>query len=333
MQPDLDSTQEAERLIGWAHGTILSRPDGGVSGTVGSADARRLPASALEAMPDAAPLTITGTPMRDMRRRSNGAALGAQDALQRRQRHCAHETATACDHEFFAEAMHELRNVTASLCGFVDLLSAGSGKQPKLSKGRMETIKEIERTTVCLADLTSHIEDVMCLRAERFAILCQAADLVALVRRAVKRLQVTTQRHVIAVSSTADSIMAQIDVRRIEQVLTNLIGNAIKYSPDSGEITVTLCVDRKRGEHIIAIRDHGIGIPKDQRGRVFERFGRADNARELGADGAGLGLYLCREIVERHGGHIWFRSRAGRGTTFCVSLPALVAALEMRVRG
>jgi signal transduction histidine kinase len=333
VQPDLDPTQEAERLIGRTHGTILSRPEVDVSGTVGSAGAQRLPASALAAMPDVAPPTITGTPMRDMRRRSNGAALGPEDALQRRQRHCAHETAMACDHEFFAEAMHELRNVTASLCGFVDLLSAGSGKRSKPSKGRMETIKEIERTAVCLADLTSHIEDVICLRAERFAIHRQGADLVALVRRVVKRLHVTTQRHAIAVSTTAASIMAQVDVRRIEQVLTNLIGNAIKYSPDGGEITVKICVDWKRGRHIIAIRDHGIGIPKDQRGRVFERFGRADNARELGADGAGLGLYLSREIVERHGGHMWFRSRAGRGTTFCVSLPAVVAAPEWREPG
>jgi signal transduction histidine kinase len=146
------------------------------------------------------------------------------------------------------------------------------------------------------------------------------------------RLQVTTQRHAIAVSTAAASIIAQIDVRRVEQVLTNVIGNAIKYSPEGGEIMVMVCEDQARGRDIILVRDHGIGIPSDQRRRIFQRFGRADNARALGVDGAGLGLYLCREIVERHGGHIWFRSRARRGATFCISLPVVVGAREIRAR-
>jgi signal transduction histidine kinase len=288
-----------------------------------------------EALANDARLTITGAPLRVTRRRSSGGTLERQDAMERRQQRRAHEIATAWDNEFIAEAMHELRNVTTSLCGFVDLLSAsaGLGKQSKLSKGRIESIEEIERAAGCLAELTDHIDDVMCLRADRFAIRSQAADLVALVRRVVKRLQVTTQRHAIAVSTTAASIMAQIDIRRIEQVLTNLIGNAIKYDPDGGEIMVKVGEDQERGRDFVAVRDHGIGIPTDQRGLVFQRFGRADNARKLGVDGAGLGLYLCREIVERHGGHIWFRSRAGRGTTFCISLPVVVGAREMREGG
>lgn len=285
---------------------------------------------------DDAPLTITAAPRRVMRAQSSGGMVAPAEAMDRRQRR-APATATRGDDEFVAEAMHELRNVMASLCGYVDLLSAGvgSGQQSNLAKGRIETIeeiKEIERAAGCLAELAVHIDDVLRLRAERFAIDCHAADLVALVRRVVHRLQVTTQRHTIAVSTAAASIMAQIDVRRVEQVLTNLLGNAIKYSPDGGEIMVMVCEDQERGRNIVLVRDHGIGIPSAQRRRVFQRFGRADNARALGVDGAGLGLYICREIVERHGGHIWFRSRVRRGTTFCISLPVALVACEMHDR-
>ncbi len=222
---------------------------------------------------DDAPLTITAAPRRVMRAQSSGGMVAPAEAMDRRQRR-APATATRGDDEFVADAMHELRNVTASLCGYVDLLSAGagSGQQSNLAKGRIEEIEEIERAAGCLAELTDDIDDVLRLRAERFAIDCHAADLVALVRRVVHRLQVTTQRHAIAVSTAAASIMAQIDVRRVEQVLTNLLGNAIKYSPDGGEIMVMVCEDQERGRNIVLVRDHGIGIPSAQRRRVFQRL-------------------------------------------------------------
>ena len=157
---------------------------------------------------------------------------------------------------------------------------------------------------------------------------CYGADLVALVRRVAKRLQVTTQRHEIVVATTVASIIAQLDVRRIEQVFTNLISNAIKYSPAGSEILVQVREDQSSGQAFVAVRDHGIGIPVDQHGRVFQRFGRADNARELGVEGTGLGLYLSREIVERHGGRIWFRSNVGRGTIFYISLRVVAGVHE-----
>jgi signal transduction histidine kinase len=115
--------------------------------------------------------------------------------------------------------------------------------------------------------------------------------------------------------------VTQIDPQRIEQVLSNLINNAIKYSPDGGPITVTIGTDTINQMAVISIRDSGIGIPKNQQTHVFGRFVRADNARAYGIGGTGLGLYLSREFIEHHSGHIWFESAEGKGSTFSITLP------------
>ena len=109
--------------------------------------------------------------------------------------------------------------------------------------------------------------------------------------------------------------------RRIEQVLSNLISNAIKYSPDGGDIDISVREDQRDKAALLSVRDHGIGIPAHQQKRVFSRFMRADNAHAHNIGGTGLGLYLCRELVERHGGRIWFESVEGQGSTFFISLP------------
>ena len=133
-------------------------------------------------------------------------------------------------------------------------------------------------------------------------------------------------------------IIANVDASRIEQVFANVIMNAIKYSPAGGPIRVTLALRTAEavapgslddaGERDtlspyaeIQVQDWGIGIPVDQHSRIFGRFVRADNARQAGINGTGLGLYLSRELVERHGGRIWFASQEGKGTTFFVTLP------------
>ncbi|HEX9132788.1 MAG TPA: ATP-binding protein, partial [Ktedonobacteraceae bacterium] len=132
------------------------------------------------------------------------------------------------------------------------------------------------------------------------------------------------ERHRISVDAAPEYIVAPVDHRRIEQVVSNLINNAIKYSPDGGDIEITLCEDEKTHAALLSVRDHGIGIPAHQQGRIFSRFMRADNAHAHNIGGTGLGLYLCRELVERHEGRIWFESVEGQGSTFYVSLPLAV---------
>jgi two-component system, OmpR family, sensor histidine kinase VicK len=114
-------------------------------------------------------------------------------------------------------------------------------------------------------------------------------------------------------------LIAMADARRIERVLSNLLENAIKYSPDGGMITISGYAQNM--QIIISVRDEGIGIPADEQKKLFTPFGRVENEITRRTRGAGLGLAICRSIVELHEGRIWCDSEVGRGTTFAFSLP------------
>jgi signal transduction histidine kinase len=115
------------------------------------------------------------------------------------------------------------------------------------------------------------------------------------------------------------------DPDRIEQVLTNLLDNALKYSPDGAELRVR--VQPKARGVLLEVQDHGIGLPPEAAERIFEPFSRAPNAEQLQITGMGLGLFICRNIVEQHHGRIWARSAGeGTGTLMSIWLPQLGAA-------
>ena len=116
------------------------------------------------------------------------------------------------------------------------------------------------------------------------------------------------------------------DEERLRQVLNNLVSNAIKYSPDGGVIRIGAWFEERRsasdvGRVVLYVADEGIGIPKDEQPHIFESFYRVDSTLRRSTAGAGLGLFLCKAIVEAHGGEIWARSESGRGATFFVGLP------------
>jgi two-component system phosphate regulon sensor histidine kinase PhoR len=111
----------------------------------------------------------------------------------------------------------------------------------------------------------------------------------------------------------------QVDSQRLEQVLVNLIHNAVKFTKPGGE--VVLCADTTNGEVRFAVRDTGVGIPADEVSRIFERFYRVDKSRA--GSGTGLGLSIAKHIVEAHGGRIWAESIQGQGSTFFFSVPTV----------
>jgi signal transduction histidine kinase len=115
------------------------------------------------------------------------------------------------------------------------------------------------------------------------------------------------------------------DPLRLGQVLTNLLTNAVNYNQEGGEVTVR--VETTDRQAIVSVRDTGCGIPEEDRPHLFERFYRVDKARARASGGNGLGLAICKSIVDAHGGTLGFETQLGRGTTFWIRLPALSAEL------
>src|SRR6266851_1402686 len=227
--------------------------------------------------------------------------------------------------EFIGIAAHELRSPLAVVKGFAQTLivQTSRGKGPELADWQMEAIQDIDQATSRLVELTEDLLDVTRLQAGRLELQFEPTDLVALVQRTLKRFRVTTEKHQITFKAAEENIVVMVDHRRIEQVVSNLISNAIKYCPDGGNIEIAVHEDESAKTALLCVRDYGIGIPAYQQGRIFSRFMRADNAHAHNIGGTGLGLYLCRELVERHDGRIWFESVEGQGSTFYVSLPLM----------
>ena len=155
-------------------------------------------------------------------------------------------------------------------------------------------------------------------------------------RRVVPEMQSQTNKHVIKINPVERLPLVRLEPEKIEQVLTNLLTNAIKYSPQGGEITVDTRLVRNEEELsefskdppvisfpslVVNITDDGIGVPEDDLEKIFQRFYRVDNQIIKSTPGAGLGLYICQMIVEGHGGRIWARNRLQGGSVFSFSLP------------
>lgn len=228
--------------------------------------------------------------------------------------------------EFISIAAHELRTPLAILKGFAQTLLVQTARKhgPELAEWQMEALAGIDQATGRMVELVDDLLDVSRLQAGRFTLHPLPTDLVALTQRVVTRLQLTTEHHRLVLHHDAEHLVANLDAARMEQVLTNLLANAIKYSPQGGIIFLHLAPCQDGDQLQLSIQDEGIGIPVDQQAQIFGRFARAENARLSNISGTGLGLYLCRELVEQHQGRIWFESREGQGTTFFLTLPLFV---------
>lgn len=238
--------------------------------------------------------------------------------------------------EFVTLAAHELRTPIAVASGYAQMLlrapngQEGSAQEAPMAPWQEDALRDINSAMGRLTALTDDLLDVTRLQAGQLQLSREPHDLVALAHRICRRMQTTTMQHEIQLDTHVKHLIVDIDVRRIEQTLHNLINNAIKYSPSGGVVKVTLRRFQPSAEQgasrpsaEMTVEDHGLGIPEDQQGMIFERFVRARNAQELGIEGTGLGLYLCREILAAHDGRIWFESKEGEGTTFHVVIPLL----------
>jgi signal transduction histidine kinase len=224
---------------------------------------------------------------------------------------------------FIATAAHELRSPLTALMGYAEMLhqQATSNKSSDLAEWQIEALETITHDTMRIVGLTNDLLDVSRLQAGKLPLHCYNTNLVTLAHRVVTRLRDRTKRHTLIVESVDQPIAVCVDVQRIEQVVTNLVNNAIKYSPNGGEILLSIKEEAQSGMVILSVRDHGIGIPANQQAQIFSRFFRATNGTRLGLEGSGLGLYLSRELILLHSGQIWFESSEGLGSIFFISLP------------
>jgi K+-sensing histidine kinase KdpD len=219
---------------------------------------------------------------------------------------------------FLAAISHELKSPLTTLCLSTQLLGRQFKAQGEWDRERaVHLIETIQGQSAKLAKLVNYLLDVSHTGPDAIPLERQETDLGALVGELVVATQARTTRHQIRVDAPAP-VWATVDTARIEQVLVNLLDNAVKYSPDGGSIEVALA-QHDAAEVSIAVRDHGIGVPRERRGYMFDRFSTSHDER---VPGLGLGLYLARRLVELHAGKLTAEFPADGGTRMVVSLPS-----------
>ncbi len=216
--------------------------------------------------------------------------------------------------DFLSIAGHELRTPITTIRGLAQLVER---RRHRLDEATINAaLTTINEQTDQMGRLVDELLDVSRIRTGRLSLQFAPFELAAALRSMVERL---AQQRSGAVRLAAPEALEVVgDPGRLQQVFSNLLDNAVKYSEPQTDIDVT--VRATRSSVTVEVRDRGLGVPSEALSRLFERFYRAENASER-AGGLGLGLYLCREIVERHGGSISVASTVGEGTTFTVKLP------------
>ena len=227
--------------------------------------------------------------------------------------------AEALRDEFLSIAAHELKTPLTSLRGFAQLLMRQLDRDEGLDPVRLrQGLSAIDQQSAKLARLVNQLLDVSRIDAGRLDLDRKVADVVGVVEDVVATARVNTFRHEFTVRAPSGAL-ALVDPLRLEQVVRNLVDNAIRYSPDGGPITIEVEKSREAGVVTIAVSDRGLGIPPEHQGRIFDRFHQAHPERGMG--GMGLGLYISRQIVELHGGRIEAEYPEQGGTRMVVTLP------------
>jgi signal transduction histidine kinase len=267
-------------------------------------------------------LLLASTPVRDDRDRFIGRLYTLRDVTRERELERMKD-------EFVALASHELRTPLTSIKGYADLLL--DGEVGPLSEEQLEFIGVVKANADRLVVLATDLLDLSRIETGGLVVSRRPCDLAAAVQVAASLLrpQLLAKEQTLTLDLPVGLPAVAGDRDRLEQIVTNLLSNAHKYTPAGGSITVQLFSDGARV--CLAVQDTGIGMTEDEQGQLFTRFYRVNNPATRSVQGTGLGLAITRALVELHGGEITVESAPGAGTTFTVSLPAIDSPAAMDV--
>ncbi|HET8840818.1 MAG TPA: ATP-binding protein [Ktedonobacteraceae bacterium] len=267
------------------------------------------------------PVLCSSAPLRATQGLQAGAILIIQDiTLQKRLEHDKNV--------FLSLASHELRTPLTTIMGYADLLMQEAADDGLMSSNRQllhTASSHILDQSEHMAFLIDEMLDLSALDQDQLALHLAPYDLVSLLTQIIDTQAVTTKAHqlslILGERVKNSGYIARIDAHRLIQALTNLVSNAIKYSPQGGDIEIGMRLEGQPPTQVLIwVKDHGLGIPQADLSHVFDRFYRSPKLDES-LSGFGIGLYLARQMIVRHGGHMWAESIEGEGSTFFVSLP------------
>ena len=259
-------------------------------------------------------VSVTYTPLFDENERLVNIIVNIHDVTRFREEEEIKST-------FTSTISHELKTPVALIKGYAQTLARPDARWD--SETARQSLHIIEEEADRLEALINNLLDVSRIQAGGLRLDFADVNLTVLVRKVAEAYRTQTDRHQIEVDIPEPLPSIWADEERVRQVLTNLLGNAIKYSPQGGPIRIggwTDLVDNWP-RVVLYVADQGIGIPPEELPQVFAPYYRVDSSLRRSTAGAGLGLFLSKAIVDAHGGAIWARSEPGRGTTFFVALP------------
>ncbi|MFZ2153942.1 MAG: HAMP domain-containing sensor histidine kinase [Candidatus Moraniibacteriota bacterium] len=221
--------------------------------------------------------------------------------------------------EFISIVSHQLKTPLTGISWDIELLV--SRHNQGLSQRQGEIIKSIEASNILMAKMVNDLLDVARIDQNNFFTRKDEIDIVELVKKVADKNSALTQKNKVKINLLVDDNLPKIiaDEKRTEVVLDNFISNAIKYNKENGRVDIRVAKDNNKA--LISIKDTGIGIPKNEQLRVFNKFYRSKEAAIKETGGTGLGLYIAKNIIERSGGKVSFHSIEGEGSEFRFSLP------------
>jgi PAS domain S-box-containing protein len=234
--------------------------------------------------------------------------------------------------EFLAAVSHDLKTPATIIMGRANILERALERVDPGGLGEFaEGLHAIDESTVQLVRLIDELLDVTRMRmGQPVQLDLGPADLIKIASRLAAEYRNMSPKHTIRVESPLPRLVGDWDGARIERVVANLVSNAVRYSPKGGEVVIRATRENRDGEEwaVLAVRDHGIGIPPAELSRVFEPYYRGTNV-SASISGTGVGLAGTRHIVEQHGGEISVRSELGKSTTFTVRLPVIREGVDL----